>query len=120
MKHFTSAERAAFNSLSFDPEAAPYFDPMRWCLRWPDEEPRAVFKDTYEKFIDLLIVRSFIHLRKPQSEWYSLEPTTYFVEAWEAAQAAVPLWPGFRRQRLSSRDRKFFESERKRDLSEFI
>ena len=120
MNRFTPIECAAFNGLRFNPRTQPHFDPMRWCLWWPDEEPPIVSQDTYDKFIDLIIVRSFIHLGKPQAEWYVIEPTTYFVDAWQAAQEEIPLWPGFKRQQLNRSERRFFEAQRRRDLSEFI
>ena len=94
---------------------------MRWCLRWLDEEPKSVSPDIYEKFLDLIIVRSFIHLGKPPSKWHIVGPkTSYFIDVWQAAIEEVPFWPGFKRLKLNKKDRDFFESERGRDLSDFL
>ena len=116
----TGIEIEAFNSLEYDPKLEPYFDPMRYCLRWQDEEPECVSSRIYEKFLDLLITRSYIHKGLPKEKWFSIEPTGYFVEFWEHAESAIPSWPGFMRLQLNKVNRKYLEIEVNRDPSEFF
>lgn len=110
MVYFSDKEQVAFNSLEFDPTQKPYFDPMRYCLRWFDEEPSNLDSEGYEKLLDLVIARSFVHANKPRTEWYVLEKTTYFVDCWQAAEKEIPEWPGFIRKDLSENDRLYLQS----------
>ncbi len=118
MSHFTDAEIELLNSLPFDSAARPIFDPIRSCLRWHDEEPARLAGGAYERFLDLLVVRSFIHQDKPESQWFSISPTTYFTEIWTEAQQRAPNWPGFRRINLDSGSRDLFERESSKALSQ--
>lgn len=49
MDKLSSEEIMAFQKLVFDSDSKPYFDPMRYCLRWKDEEPEAVSRAIYKK-----------------------------------------------------------------------
>jgi len=118
MDKITKKEIEAFEKLEFKPDLKPYFDPMRYCLRWEDEEPETVTRDIYEKFLNLLIVRSYIHEGRPKNEWYIIKPTTYFSDFWEHAKETIPNWPGFKRIELSESDKEYFETEKNKDPDE--
>lgn len=115
MYKFTKLELEAFQKLEFDPKSRPYFDPMRYCLRWEDEEPEYMSKDIYEKFLDLLIARNYIHIGRPKDKWYCVQPANYFSDFWDYAIETIPDWPGFKRIELSESDRKYLETEVSRD-----
>ena len=118
MNKLTEKEIAAFEKLQFRAELKPHFDPMRYCLRWEDEEPECVTKDIYEKFLDLLIARKYVHEGLSKDKWFTLEPTSRFVDFWEHANTVIPNWPGFKRINLSESDRKYFEEEKNRKPEE--
>lgn len=111
LSYFTEHEIDLLNRLQFKSEEKPYFDPLRHCLRWRDEESSDIAGISYERLLDLVIVRSYIHMGKPRDEWYSIAPTAYFVEVWEEALRRAPDWPGFKRLELSSNDRSYFLAE---------
>jgi len=111
MSHFTAHEIESLNRLQYKPEEKPYFDPLRYCLRWLDEEPSDAAGESYERLLDLIIVRSYIHMGTPRDKWYSIAPTTYFAEVWDEALSRAPNWPGFKRVELSSDDRSYFLGE---------
>ncbi|MEM9906993.1 MAG: hypothetical protein AAF921_18410 [Cyanobacteria bacterium P01_D01_bin.44] len=116
----SKAEIEAFQKLKFNSNLRPVFDPMRYCLRWEDEEPESVSKDIYERFLDLLIARSYLHLGRPKDRWYSLEPTDYFRDFWDYANEVIPSWPGFMRLELTESAREYFEREVNRDPHEHL
>lgn len=103
-----------------DATSQPYFDPMRYALRWFDEEPEKLGGDSYENFLDLLIVRSFIHRGKDRADWWIISPTTYFAEVWDEALAKAPNWPGFNRLSLSAVDCAYFEQQLARPADDFF
>jgi hypothetical protein len=106
MIHFKDWEIEQLNALKIDEASQPYFDSMRYCLRWFDEEPEKLGGESYENFTDLLIARSYIHLGKPRNDWHPL-----LAELWDEALAKAPNWPGFKRLSLNSKDRAYFEFE---------
>ncbi|MEC4853398.1 MAG: hypothetical protein SAJ12_20655, partial [Jaaginema sp. PMC 1079.18] len=116
MNEFTELEIIEFDKLVLNDKETPFFDPMRYCLRWKDEEPKTVSKDIYEKFLDLIIARSFIHKGLPKNRWYFIRHTNYFCDYWEYALSVIPNWPGFQRLILSKKDREYFENELNKDL----
>ena len=118
MDKFTKEEIEAFEKLELNAQLKPYFDPMRYCLRWEDEEPEFVTKDIYEKFLDLLIARKYLHEGRTKDKWYSMEPTNYFSDFWDHAKSVIPNWPGFKRLELSKSDQEYFEKEKNRDPNE--
>lgn len=118
MNHFSATEIESLKTLTLDPSAGPYFDPLRSCLRWPDEQPVDVGGLAYEHIIDLWIARSFIHRNLPKENWYSIFPTRYFVEVWEEALEKVPSWPGFSRLKLSEEEFHFLATELSKDPRE--
>jgi len=120
MDKLTKSEIEAFQKLNFDAELKPFFDPMRYCLRWEDEEPECVSKDIYEKYLDLLIARNYIHEGRSRDEWYSLSPSIYFSDFWDHANEVIPNWPGFKRLELKDADRRYLENEKKRDPNDFF
>ena len=61
MNQLTKKEIESFERLQFNADLKTIFDPMRYCLVWKDEEPECVSKGIYEKYLDLLIARKFIH-----------------------------------------------------------
>lgn len=120
MSHFTEREIESLNRLEYKSEEKPYFDPLRSCLRWLDEDPLDACSKSYEHLLDLVIVRSYIHLGKPREMWYSITPTIYFVEVWDEALSRAPNWPGFKRLDLSNEDRSYFLTELARPLEDHL
>ncbi len=106
MNHFTDAEIAALNQLEYKPDEPACFDPMRWALRWRDEE-YPCGGDEYHHLLDLAVARSFIHQGKPREQWFAIAPTSYYMEVWDEALARAPNWPGFKRVELSDADRQY-------------
>jgi hypothetical protein len=117
MAYFADWELKLLNSLTLDKSARPFFDAMRDCLVWPDEEPESWVG---ECLIDLLIVRSFIHHGKERPEWWAISPTTHFAEVWDEAIAGAPNWPGFKRLTLNAVDRAYFEQQLARPADDFF
>jgi hypothetical protein len=120
MSHFTESELFRLNNLQYNAAEKPYFDPLRYCLRWRDEEPPEFEPNSYERLIDLTIVRSFIHHGRSRENWFVIAPTTYFIEVWDEARERAPNWPGFNRLELSSDDRSFFCGQVAKPLEDHI
>lgn len=120
MTHFTDWELEQLNSLKFDSTAQPCFDPLRYCLRWLDEVPKNFGGESYERLLDLAIVRSFIHSGKSRENWWVISPTTYFAEVWDEAITRAPNWPGFNRIELNAVDRAYFENESAKPLEDHL
>lgn len=117
MSHFTDREIEKLSFLAFGPNAQPYFDPLRYCLRWPDEDPVNYHGESYERSLDLVLVRSFIHLWMDREKWWALCPTTYSADVWDEAFSKAPNWPRFKRLRLNATDRAYLENERAKNRS---
>ncbi len=64
----------------------------------------------YERLSDLWIIRSYIHRGISRTEW-GIDPSTgYFQELWDRVQASRISWPGFRRLKLSEKERAYLEN----------
>jgi hypothetical protein len=120
MAHFTAAELNALDRLPFDEKVEPYYDPLRSSLRWFDEELQGAVGESYEHLLDLVIVRGWIHQGRERESWNALGPTTYFSEMWDEAMNGAPNWPGFKRIKLSEKDRAYFERELSTPLEDQI
>ncbi|PWF49021.1 hypothetical protein [Massilia glaciei] len=120
MRIFTDAEIASLNLLASDAQSRPYFDAMRWALRWHDETPQEARGESYQRLLDLVVARSFIHQGRAREHWFALTPTSYYADIWDEALARAPAWPGFKRLALTNEERAYLHLESTRTLTAHI
>jgi hypothetical protein len=102
-------DRAAIESLVFDPTLAPGFEIVKYCLIWSDERPVGISHAGYEYVSDLWVARGYIHRGVPTERW-GLGPEPY-LKTWNDALDTCLRWPGFRRLPLSIRDQKYLDEQ---------
>ncbi|MES3021174.1 MAG: hypothetical protein V4857_06265 [Pseudomonadota bacterium] len=111
MTLFTDAEIASLDRLVHDAHSRPYFDALRWALRWHDETPQQARGDGYQRLLELVVARSFIHQGRAREHWFVLAPTSRYADIWDEARARAPNWPGFKRLELSNEERAYLLRE---------
>ena len=116
MSYFSGKDLVLIESLVYQPDLTPTYDVMRDALTWSDEYPEGLSYEGQEKLVDLWAARSFLHKDMKFSDW-KLDPK-YFGMVWEEATRQGFSWPGFKRLKLTPKDRLYYENQQKAFLDE--
>jgi len=113
---FSDTDLKIIESLKHDPSARPQYDPLRGCLTWDDEYDSGLSSEGHQLLYDLWTARNQIHLDKPFSEM--VLGGGYYEELWDSAISAKIQWPGFRRIKLSDKDKELLVKNIEESFSE--
>ena len=108
MPYFSDRDRAVIEALQYNADASPAFELLKSCLVWPDERPKNITPEGYEKLCDLWIARACLHRGQPVGSG-TLDPTS-MQRAWQEALDDKISWPGFRRLKLSPEDQAYYDA----------
>lgn len=118
MSYFKGKNLELIESLVYNPNLKPSYEFIKNCLVWSDEVPDGLTPEGYEKLIDLLIIRSFIHRQISPSNWWILDSkdSKYFQEVWSKAIQQNFKWPGMNRLKLTKSDQEYYKQQQKEAL----
>jgi hypothetical protein len=110
MPVFNARDLRLIEDLGYNPDLEPSFDEIKGCLVWEDERPSGLTPEGYERLCDLWIIRGYIHREVSPHQW-GIDPSSgYFQDLWKQAQTEQIKWSGFRRMKLSSKDRHYLNA----------
>ena len=113
MSYFSGKDLELIEALVYQPDLEPGYDVMRDALVWSDEWSYYLSSEGFEKMCKLRIARSFIHREIPFSSYPG--DSDALQKAWFEAREQVPNWPGFKRLKLSQKDKDFYKEQSEND-----